>query len=628
MGKTRKNPARLIRFVVVTFLLLLLAWIGWNFATHSRKRQKIPVESEHITSQRVEKREKIEHFEIKGAKENFKVRADQHYMGDDDRYHLEGNVEVVIFKKSEETDIFLFAQEIVYDGEWNHFSVSGGARVEFGDIVIQTPSLDYDNKKEVFTTDKGAAFTSETISGSAQNMFYSMNQERLRLNENVFLEIKPRLKTSFPFEIEGNRLDYNRKKKKGKMEGQVFLIHGNSQAWAESVEFELYGQAEQMKDMYFKGKVRALIEEEEREEDSSGETALIPPGTKREILADELILRGFRDVPKVHSWEAKGGCSCKFFSSGEGFSLIEGERLEFVINRKGKLKSFKATKNAKITEQGDTPEELRIIEGETLITTEDDILEVKGTKRRRPRIVVKEGEIQADEVDVELEKKDFEVIGDVKMFLQLAKGENENIGFFSKDQPIFITSGRMRFSDEEQRFLFREGTKMWQKRETLMAGIAAIRLKEGKILCSEGVKTVVPYKPKDREEEILEISAEVMEFKPEENLISFEGKGSLTLKNIDLKAQTIEVLLGDEPGDIKEILGHDDVIIVQGRREGRGKEAVYDVAKDSVELTGNPVLIDKDQGEIRGDKLTFHMGDGRIVVENKDRERSVTVIKS
>jgi lipopolysaccharide transport protein LptA len=628
MGKTRKNPARLIRFLVVVSLLVLLAWIGWNFATHSRKRQKIPVELEHITSQRVEKREKIEHFEIKGAKENFKVRADQHYMGEDDRYHLEGNVEVVIFKRSEETDIFLSAQEIVYDGEWNHFFVSGGARVEFEDIVIQTPSLDYDNKREVFTTDEGAAFTSQTISGSAQRMFYSMAKERLRLNESVFLKIKPRLETSFPFEIEGDRLDYNRKKNKGKMEGHVFLIHGKSQAWAESVEFELYGRAEQMKNMYFKGQVRALIEEEEREEDPSGETALIPQGTKREILADELSLRGFKDVPKVHSWEAKGGCSLKFFSSGEGFSLIEGEKLEFVINRKGRLKSFKATKNTKITEQGETPGEVRIVEGETLVTTKDDILEVKGTKRRRPRIMVKEGEIQADEAYIELEKKDFEVTGDVKMSLQLAKGENENIGFFSKEQPIFITSGRMRFSDEKQRFLFKEGTKMWQGRETLMAGTVGILLGEGKILCSEGVKTVVPYKPKDREEEILEISAEIMEFTPEENLISFEGKASLALKNINLEAQTIEVLLGDEPGDIKEILGHDKAVIVQDRREGRGKEAVYDVAKDSVVLTGNPVLIDKDQGEIRGDKLTFHMGDGRIVVENKDRERSVTVIKS
>ena len=100
------------------------------------------------------------------------------------------------------------------------------------------------------------------------------------------------------------------------------------------------------------------------------------------------------------------------------------------------------------------------------------------------------------------------------------------------------------------------------------------------------------------------------------------------MKNIDLKAQSIEVHKGSEKGEIGEIVAHKRVIIVQDKREGHGEQAVYDVEKDSVVLTGNPVLIDENQGEIRGDKLTFHMGDGRIVVETKDKERSVTVIKS
>ena len=42
---------------------------------------------------------------------------------------------------------------------------------------------------------------------------------------------------------------------------------------------------------------------------------------------------------------------------------------------------------------------------------------------------------------------------------------------------------------------------------------------------------------------------------------------------------------------------------------------------------GNPVLIDKDRGITRGDKLTFCLADDRILVENKARERSATVIK-
>jgi len=627
MGKTKINPATVIRFMIVAFLIILVVWIGWNFLTHSRRKQRVPVESEEITSQRVEKREKIEHFEIKGTKENFKVRADKHYMGDDNKYHLEGNVEVVIFKKTEETDIILKAKEIIYDEEWNQFNVSGGARIEFEDILLETPSLNYDNKREVFTTDKGARFTSRTISGSAQNMFYSLQKKRLQLGENVSLNIIPRLETSFPFDVKGDRLDYSRKRKKGTMEGHIELKHGNSQARADYVEFELYGQEEQIKNMFFKGGVRASIDVEDQQS-SPEELSLIPQGTKREIKADELNLKGFRDVPRLKSWKAEGGCQLKFLSAEGGFTLIEGEKLEFLINHKGNLKDFKAIEKAKITEQGDKPGEVRIIEGETMTSIQDKILMVEGNKSRKPRVNMKQGEIQADEIYIQLEQKDFEVKGNVKMSLQLESKEKETIGFFSKQKPIFITSERMRYSEETQRFLFRERTKMWQEREILMAGKVGISLEEGSIFCWDGVKTIVPYKPKEREEELLEISAEIMDFIPDENLISFQGEGTLKVKDIDLRAQSIDVHLGKEHGEIGEIVSQKKVIIVQDGREGHGEEAVYNVEKDNIVLTGDPVLIDKDQGKVRGDKLTFHMGDGRIVVENKDRERSVTVIKS
>ena len=69
-------------------------------------------------------------------------------------------------------------------------------------------------------------------------------------------------------------------------------------------------------------------------------------------------------------------------------------------------------------------------------------------------------------------------------------------------------------------------------------------------------------------------------------------------------------------------------MILQEGKEGRGGEAVYDLKADTVVLTGNPVLVDKEKGVTEGDKLTFHLGDGRITIENKERDRSSTVIKS
>jgi lipopolysaccharide export system protein LptA len=75
------------------------------------------------------------------------------------------------------------------------------------------------------------------------------------------------------------------------------------------------------------------------------------------------------------------------------------------------------------------------------------------------------------------------------------------------------------------------------------------------------------------------------------------------------------------------ILAKGKVLIIQETKEGRGEEADYDLLADTVVLTGNSVLVDKEKGVIEGDKLTFYLGDGKILIENKERSRSAMVIK-
>ena len=68
-------------------------------------------------------------------------------------------------------------------------------------------------------------------------------------------------------------------------------------------------------------------------------------------------------------------------------------------------------------------------------------------------------------------------------------------------------------------------------------------------------------------------------------------------------------------------------MIAKEQTEGRGEKAKYDLNNNSIEITGNPVFIDKHKGRTEGDKLTFSISDDRITVENKGRDRSITVIK-
>jgi lipopolysaccharide transport protein LptA len=119
-----------------------------------------------------------------------------------------------------------------------------------------------------------------------------------------------------------------------------------------------------------------------------------------------------------------------------------------------------------------------------------------------------------------------------------------------------------------------------------------------------------------------------MDFDPETGVILYRDKVELKEKKVNLKAKTLAVALKKESGEMETLTAREDVIIVQGNYEGRGEEARYDLQNEVLTVIGNPVLIDKDKGKIEGSKLTFYMADGRIVIENKDSERSETIIKS
>jgi lipopolysaccharide export system protein LptA len=119
-----------------------------------------------------------------------------------------------------------------------------------------------------------------------------------------------------------------------------------------------------------------------------------------------------------------------------------------------------------------------------------------------------------------------------------------------------------------------------------------------------------------------------MSYDPQANQIFYEDGCSLKMRNIDLSAGLITVLPGETAGKVRSMRATKKVMIIQEAREAVGETAEYDVEKDTMVLTGRPVLILRDKGTVRGDKLTFRLGDGTILVENQDQQRSVAVIKS
>jgi lipopolysaccharide transport protein LptA len=618
MKKIKFNWAKGIRFSIAAFFLVVLAVILNNFITQSRRQPKIPVKSDEITPQKIEKREKVEYLEVEGEKGKIQLRADKHYAGEDGLYHVEGSVEVVFPKRREGKDILLFGDEAVYDKEGTHLLTTGKVRIEHKDLVIESTSLHYETEKELFRCDEGINFSSDRASGHAQRMTYSLQEEKIVLEEKVHLEMKRNEESSLPLIVEANKFEYSRKTKRGTLEGDIRLFHGKSEAYAKFLSFELSSDEEQFKTLFLRGSARASLIEEETENET------------REIEAEEITLIAFPDIPEIREIQAKDNCTYRLFSSSDEFTEIHSESMKFVLNREGELEEFHAVKNTKMVNQEESSEEQQILTGEDMfLEGKANILHVKGKGRFGVKVKSSLSEIFAEEADVSLSNNNLEAKGGVKVVLK-AQDKEDSVGFFSKKKPVFITAREMRFSDEEKRFFFMDDIKIWQEDNVLRAGEIMLNAETRKILCIEGVKATVPYKPKDKEEEEeerVEISSDVMVFKPEENLVSYRENASLRVKDIKLGARSISVYLKEEKGEMKKIIAQGNVIIEQNFREGRGNEASYDVDEEIIVLLGNPVLIEKDKGLTRGDKLTFYIADDRIAVENKERERSVTVIK-
>jgi lipopolysaccharide transport protein LptA len=125
----------------------------------------------------------------------------------------------------------------------------------------------------------------------------------------------------------------------------------------------------------------------------------------------------------------------------------------------------------------------------------------------------------------------------------------------------------------------------------------------------------------------VEIMAGEMRYDPDRSLAVYEKTAEMKTNAFRLTAARIEVLLSGENKEPRTVTALDNVNIVQGAREGKGGQAVYLVDDRLVVLTGRPTVTEKDKGEVQGDKLTFHLADDTITVENDKRDRSLTKIK-
>jgi len=218
--------------------------------------------------------------------------------------------------------------------------------------------------------------------------------------------------------------------------------------------------------------------------------------------------------------------------------------------------------------------------------------------------------------------------GNARAILRPRAVEDRSPGLFAKELPLFVTARSLRYLGGQKRFIFSGDIRVWQEKNMIYARGMTLFEETGEIRSAGAVRTSFPHKPKEGErEEKIDISANRMNYAPENQRLVYKGSCSLKVKDYVMSSKTMVVLLKKEDGKMKTVDALRDVVIAQESKEGRGREAQYNPDEGTIILTGTPQLSDETRGMIKGDKLTFHLSDGRILVENKGKERSETVIK-
>lgn len=613
------RPVIMLRYLTLFFLALVIVVIGINIISRSEKDSKISLVDEELKEQKVEKREEVLHLEDEKGSLILESKADRQYLGEDGYYHMEGDVLIKFLKRAEGEDVVVYGDEVLHDREGKRFILLGSAKIEFKDLVIESPYLEYENKNHLIKTDKGVSFSSERIKGQGQNMVCWETEKEVKIRNNVRLELIQDIETSKSIHVNGDEMYYTHKWGNGYVKGNVKLRSGKNTVRTERLEFYLPPKKEFLRSMMLKGKVRGTLF---LESDSENKTK----SQKYETEANEVFIRFIKYLDIPERIEAKGDCLIHSSQTDLNFNWIRSEKFVIFFNRDGKITGFSGLGDVQI-EEGRAESPRQIKGNEFLLDNKKEILTVYGNDAQRAEISSDDYDISADEISSFMKSSDLDAIGEIKGVFQSSDNQKMRIGIFSGLQPVFISADRMRYLGEQDRFVFNGNVKLWQEQERLNTEELMIKKEGDGLSAHNGVQTVFHHKNKEDKEDEISISSKMMEFDPEKNEILFHQECSMNIKDIKMDADLISIQMKEDEKEMSVLTARNSVVIKKGTYEGRGEEAVYDFEEDKIVLTGNPVLTEKNRGEITGDKLTFNISDDRIIVENRGDERSVTVIK-
>ena len=623
---------RLARLAVAAILVVLAAAVMLRLLRERggpRPEAVIPPPDDRVVDLKL----RVRHEEYRDGRLRTDVRGESFFLGPDGRNHLKGSVEIMEYGPAGEVVSRITADEVVYDTGAVQFGLTGRVRVEAGGAVLEGDSFDYDKDSGLFRTASGGAFSTKRMAGTAAEISYSEGADEVRLAGGFRAELAAAGRDGETAVLSGDSFLYRRRERRGWVEGGADFAGSRWRGTSRILTFDAAEDEGSFKSVAFYGAAAVEGRAFAAEVDRGGQPAPAAVDLDRDqdksgVAADWIGLSFVPGTSQLSSVQARGKTRLSLSLPEASGSIVRASEALLTFRADGELDRWSASGGfrAELDGPGD---ESRVLEGESVaFDASTRVLRASGKPGRPATADSRRARIEAPSLVTGPAAGDLEASEGVKCLLKPGE-EGQAAGFFLAAKPIFVSGASLVFRGGTKVFSFAGEVQAWQDGEFLLAGELDLFEATGEMRGRGGVaagmtQAAAGETPVRR----IEVGGEDMSSSAADRVLSFRKKSYVQMPGARLGAETIDAVLGREGKGVDTFTALTSVVVSKGRYEGRGDRAFYEAGADRITLTGRPVLVDKEGGSSRGDKLTFDLGDGKIRVENEGQGRSTTVVKS
>ncbi len=134
----------------------------------------------------------------------------------------------------------------------------------------------------------------------------------------------------------------------------------------------------------------------------------------------------------------------------------------------------------------------------------------------------------------------------------------------------------------------------------------------------------------------IHIKSDSMEAMDRSGTVVFKGNVVAIRGDLTINADRLEVIYGSRPAEkgkkekrrvLRKIIAKGHVKIIQGKKVGTCKEAIYDKQGEKLVLTGD-AQVWEGSNRIRGTKITLYINEDRSVVESSRNQKVEATVYS